>query len=271
MIAVEPSQITVRRAATVLLVRDGARGVEVFMLRRNPESEFVGGAYVFPGGAVDEHDHHHALADHCVGITDSAASAVLGVEGGGLAFWVAAIRETFEECGLLLAYDRSGELVRFDAPDVVDRFADLRRRVDTTELTMADLCRLEGLTLACDTMHYLSHWITPVGPPRRYDTRFFVARAPDAQAGRHDDREAVDSVWIRPEEALERGQTGDLQIIMPTASNLEAIAGYGTADEVLVAAAEQRATPAPRPHLAAQGEQPRARTPGDAGYQGAIS
>jgi 8-oxo-dGTP pyrophosphatase MutT (NUDIX family) len=266
MSTIDPATIAVRRAATVMLVRDGDVGLEVFMLRRNPASEFVGGAFVFPGGAVDDHDHVGELELYCVGLTDQSASASLGIESGGLAFWVAAIRECFEESGLLLAYDPAGSMVRFDQPDIEARFTELRRRVDNAELTMIDLCMSEGLTLACDTIHYFSHWITPVGPPRRYDTRFFVARAPDAQVGAHDDRETVANLWVRPSDALERSRAGERDIIFPTMRNLDAISRFDSADEVLEAARLQPEVPPALPRLLQENGGTRILLPGDPDY-----
>jgi 8-oxo-dGTP pyrophosphatase MutT (NUDIX family) len=292
MTTLDPSLVEVRPAATVMLVRDGAAGIEVFMLRRNPLSEFVGGAFVFPGGAVDDHDQHPGVSAHCAGLADDDASAALGLDTGGLAFWVAAIRECFEECGLLLAYRTDGSVVRFDDPEVEARFATHRSRVDAGELSMTQLCSAEELALACDSIHYFSHWITPVGPSRRYDTRFFVARAPEAQVGLHDDRETVASLWVRPTEALERAESGELEIIFPTARNLEALTRFATADAVLDAARPDPssralvhepggtrialpgdpghgALPGDPGHGALPGDPGHGALPGDPGYQGA--
>ncbi|MGY6499835.1 MAG: NUDIX hydrolase [Acidimicrobiales bacterium] len=269
MTTLDPSAVELRAAATVMVVRDGDDGVEVFMLRRNPASEFVGGAYVFPGGAVDPHDEADDLESVCGGRTDADASRQLGLERGGLAYWVAAVRECFEECGLLLAYDRSGEVIRFDDGAVTARFDDHRRRVDASELRLVDLCAHEGLTLACDTMHYFSHWITPIGPPRRYDTRFFVAHAPDAQVGAHDDRETVANLWVRPAEALERHQAGELEMIIPTLSNLAALARFDTAAEVIEAARTIAEVPAILPKLVHEDGGARILLPGDPGYDDA--
>src|SRR5262249_8592097 len=161
-------------------------GLEVFMLRRNLQSDFVGGAYVFPGGAVDPHDRHENLEPVCTGRSDANASDQLGIDEGGLAFWVAAIRECFEEAGVLLAYDRHRNVVRFnDDPDREARFQLHRRAVDAGERRLVDICEEEALFLAVDTMYSFSHWITREGAPRRYDTRFFVARAPDGQVPLH--------------------------------------------------------------------------------------
>jgi len=208
--------VAIRDAATVMLVRDDEAGaLEVFMLRRNLQSDFVGGAYVFPGGGVDDHDRYSDLEAVCEGRSDAAASGQLGIDSGGLAFWVAAIRESFEEAGVLLAYD-GDDLVRFDDPATEARFAAHRTAVDGGERRLVDVCRAEGLRLAVDTMYYFSHWITPEGPTRRYDTRFFVARAPAGQVPLHDDREVIANLWIRPSEALARYEAGDYEMIFPT-------------------------------------------------------
>ena len=261
-----PDSVPVRDAATVMLVRDGDDGLEVFMLRRSLDSVFVGGAYVFPGGGVDDHDRHDDLDPVCAGRSDPDASALLGVDTGGLAYWVAAIRESFEEAGVLLAYDRSGALIRFDDPDLDERFRHHRRRVDRSEVRLVDVCAAEGLTLACDVMHYFSHWITPVGPPRRYDTRFFVARAPDAQVPLHDDRETIAHLWVRPADALARHRAGELDMILPTIRNLEAIARFERADDLLEAARATTSVPAMLPRIVAEDGGVRILLPGDPGY-----
>jgi 8-oxo-dGTP pyrophosphatase MutT (NUDIX family) len=249
-----------------MLVRDGHDGLEVFMLRRSLDSVFVGGAYVFPGGGVDEADRHDDLEPVCAGRADADASALLGVDVGGLAYWVAAIRESFEEAGVLLAYDRDGALVRFDDPELDARFRHHRHRVDRGEVRLVDVCAAEGLTLACDAIHYFSHWITPVGPPRRYDTRFFVARAPDAQTPLHDDRETIAHLWVRPADALARHRAGELDMILPTIRNLEAIARFDRADHLLAAAAATTTVPAVLPRIVAEDGGVRILLPGDDGY-----
>lgn len=228
-----PDEVPVRDAATVMLVRDGADGVEVFMLRRNLNSDFVGGAYVFPGGGVDPGDGAPDVEELCVGRSDAQASALLGVASGGLAYWVAAIRESFEEAGLLLAVDDTDAMVRFDDPDVNDRFVEHRRRVDAGEVSLVEVARREGLRLATDRIHYFSRWVTPLGAPRRYDTRFFIAHPPEWQEPIHDDREVIANLWIRPADALERHARGEFELIFPTVRSLEALQRFDTADAVV--------------------------------------
>ena len=261
--------VPVRDAATIMLVRDGdhrERPLEVCMLRRNLESVFVAGAYVFPGGAVDDADRHDDLEAICTGLTDAEASAQLGVERGGLAYWVAAIRESFEEAGVLLAYDRDGKLVRFDDPAVDERFVEHRAAIHRGDRRLVDVCEQEGLTLAVGAAHYFSHWITPLGAPRRYDTRFFVARAPDAQEALHDDHEVIDNLWVRPADALDRARAGELVMIIPTIRNLQAISRFATTDELLAAAAAAADIPRVLPHIVDDGGGLRVVLPGDPGY-----
>jgi 8-oxo-dGTP pyrophosphatase MutT (NUDIX family) len=266
------SEIPVRDAATVMLVRDGDAGMEVFMLRRNLNSDFVGGAYVFPGGGVDDHDRHADLEAICEGRTDAEASDLLGLDaddGGGLASWVAAIREAFEEAGVLLAYDADGAVLDLGDPATEARFETHRKAVDGGERRLVDVCAEEHLRLACDAIHYFSHWITPEGPPRRYDTRFFVARAPERQAYLHDDRETIASTWIRPADALEAHRRKEFDIIFPTIRNLEAIGRFDRADDLLAAAAAIESVPAILPRIVQDADGMRILLPGDPGYDGA--
>lgn len=226
----DPESVPVLDAATVVLLRDGADGIEAVMLRRNLRSDFVGGAYVFPGGGVDPQD----------GDTDR--------------FRVAAIRETFEEAGLLLARRADGSIVSFADGEVADRFVGHRRAVDDGRMTMAQLCDLEGLTMATDGLLALSRWVTPLGAPRRYDTRFFVARAPAGQVALHDDREVIDHLWIRPADALARQEAGGFELILPTRSTLEELADFRTVDDVLDAIAGRSDPPAITPTLRTEGD-----------------
>lgn len=216
-----------------MLVRDGADGLEVFMVRRNLELDFVAGAYVFPGGAVDEADRHADLEELCDGLSDKEASALLGLDEGGLAFWVAAIRECFEEAGVLLARDSGGKVVSLADPATAARFAEHRAAVEAGRLGLVEVCRAEGLRLMTDAIGYFSHWVTPEGPPRRYDTRFFVAEAPSEQEPLHDGGETVASVWVRPSDALVRHAGGELDLILPTVRSLESLSAFESAAEAL--------------------------------------
>lgn len=221
-----------------MLVRDGDVGLEVFMLQRTHGAAFARGQYVFPGGKVDEADHGEVFEPICDGLDDATASARLGLERGGLAWLVAATRECFEEAGVLLARPSGGDQVlRFDDPDVARRFNAARHEVYDASLSLADLCVREGLMLMVDQMHLVDHWITPVGERRRFDTRFFVARAPEAQEPLHDDGETIASLWVGPTDALAMWQAGELQMFPPTVMSLRFLAAHANADEAMAAAA----------------------------------
>jgi 8-oxo-dGTP pyrophosphatase MutT (NUDIX family) len=245
-----------------MLVRD-APELEVFMLRRTLAAEFMGGAYVFPGGAVDAGDRSTELVGRCHGQDDSTASTQLGLHAGGIGFWVAAIREAFEEAGVLLARSAAtGEPVDLDQPGAAVRLEAARREVGRGHRPFVDVVASEDLLLDTGALHLFSHWITPAGAPRRYDTWFFVAAAPEGHAYLHDDSETVASVWIRPADALAGAERGDLEIIFPTMRNLEQLARFATARELL------DAVTASEPRVVADAGGARILLPGDPGYEG---
>jgi 8-oxo-dGTP pyrophosphatase MutT (NUDIX family) len=218
--------VTPLPAATVALVRDAGRGLEVLLLQRNLDSGFVPGAHVFPGGGVDEGDHAAGLWALCAGVDDAAASRVLGMERGGLAYWVAAIRETFEEAGILLACEAEGGIVVVDE-DRAGRLFLHRSALDSGATHLAAILRAEQLRLAADRLVYFSRWVTPEGLPRRYDTRFFLALAPPAQEAAHCNRETIAHAWMRPAEALDRHARAQMNLRTPTLKTLELFAQFG--------------------------------------------
>ena len=211
--ALDPDAVPVRDASTVVLLRDGSEGIEVCLMRHNLDSDFVGGAHVFPGGGVDAADRSVAASLSCVGLDDAEASRRLGLDNGGLAFWVAAIRESFEEAGVLMARRTDGGPVDASDPTVSERLAILRAEVDAATITMAEAAAREGLVLDAGRLHHFSRWITPVGAHRRYDTYFFVAAAPEDQEVRHDDRELIGTNWWTPHEALRRHDDGEIVLL----------------------------------------------------------
>ena len=213
--------VTPRPAATVMLLRD-APDLEVLLLRRAKTTPFAPGAHVFPGGAVDPGDDDARLAEVIDGLDHDAAAAILGADRGGMAFWVAAVRECLEEAGILLAHDDRGP-VGTDHP-VFQELTELRGRIETGAEHLADAYRRLGLRLPLDQLVYVSRWITPEPSPRRYDTRFFAAAMPDGQSAAADEWEAVDVSWWRPAEALESWQAGDIDLIEPTVASLSLLA-----------------------------------------------
>jgi glyoxylase-like metal-dependent hydrolase (beta-lactamase superfamily II)/8-oxo-dGTP pyrophosphatase MutT (NUDIX family) len=233
-----------RSAATLALLRDGARGPEVLLMRRTHLAEFASGAYVFPGGSVDAADRDPALAMLAQGLDDEQASRALGMREGGLAYWIAAIRECCEEAGLLLAYDGGGDIVGIEGEAHRAEFTSRRRALAQGHLALADLLREGGLTLATDKLAYLNRWITQPGRPRRFDTRFFLARAPLRQQSEHDGSELLHHVWLTPEEALARHSRGEVHLLYPTTKTLQTLARFKTVDEALAYARADRPMPA---------------------------
>jgi 8-oxo-dGTP pyrophosphatase MutT (NUDIX family) len=261
--------IPVRPAATIMLL-DDRPDLHVLLLRRRAGSAFVGGMSVFPGGGVDPADAEPEVASLCAGLDDPRASRRLGISSGGLAYWVAALRETFEEAGVLLAIDARGASVDLSPPGLERRFAKLRVESDAGRARLADAVRAEGLRLAVDRVHYAARWITPPGAPRRYDTRFFVAAMPPGQTPVHDDREAVDSAWERPSDALARFARGELALLPPTVGMLRVLAAFRRAgDAVAAAAAHEDGPDAPARLTGDSVRSWRVLLPGDADYDSA--
>jgi 8-oxo-dGTP pyrophosphatase MutT (NUDIX family) len=274
--------VPIRDAATVLLVRDavdddGKASVEVCMLRRNLASEFVAGAYVFPGGSVDPEDGDAEVEALCRGLGDPQASEILGVESGGLAVWVAALRECFEEAGVLLAYTQpeAGEsgptLLDTTDPAMAARFAGYRQGVNNGTIGLLDVCRAEGLVLAVDSVHYVARWITPELAPRRYDTRFFVTAAPVGQVARHDESETIATIWVRPGDALDRFEAGEIELLPPTIANLKNLMPFTTAADAVAWAAAVTDVVTVLPLVLMEDGQILVLRPGDAGYEEALA
>ena len=260
--------MSLRDAATVVLVReadDGAPGFEVFMLLRTVKSDFNAGAYVFPGGGVDRSDGGAAAQARVQRARRRAqASARLGIADGGLAFYLAAIRECFEEAGVLLAADAAGRTLSLHEPAAQQRFAAYRAALNAGQTTLPAICEREHLRLPLDEVHYYSHWITPEGMPRRYDTRFFLCRAPAGQEPLHDGEETVDHCWVRPADALARHAAGGFNLVPATRKQLEFLARHPTVDALLARGARPSDTvPAIQPQLilGADGRPERVRLP----------
>ena len=250
-------------AATVTLVRDAPRGLEVLMLQRSHSLKFMPGVYVFPGGALDAADSSPEMQAMCAGLEDEAASRALGVERGGIAYWVAAIREAFEEAGILLAYDASGNMVSLHG-DAAERYRAHRSSLDERRGDFGAIVREEGLRLAVDRLTYFGHWITPVRAPRRYDTRFFLAVAPERQEARHDNYETIAQVWVRPQEALDLCARETLNMRFPTIKTLEQFTQCATAAELIAVLSSTRVV---RPLLPRMTRDGRTLLPNDPGYE----
>ena len=225
---IDPALVPVSHAATVMLV-DDRPDLHVLMLRRTKKVVFASAMWVFPGGRVDPDDHHDDFNHVCDGLSDAEASTILDVPSGGLAWWIAACRETLEEAGLLLAAGAVDPALLVELTDAV--------RQD--ENRFVELLVDEGLRLDTSLVEEVARFITPVGPPRRFDARFFVAKAPDGQEPIHDNSEIVAWEWVRPSEALERWTAGEFDMMSPTVRMVACLARYETATDVM-AAAKQR-------------------------------
>jgi 8-oxo-dGTP pyrophosphatase MutT (NUDIX family) len=212
-------------AATLLLVRDSAQGLEVFMVVRHHEIDFASGALVFPGGKVDKGDFAPELRRR--------ASGGGGLDAEGFALRVGAIREAFEECGVLFARDAAGRMV--DAA----RFAALapyRAALVEGKLDVGAFLTAEQLTLVMEDMVHFAHWITPDGMPKRFDTHFFLAPVPPGHDAMHDGSESVDSVWLRPLDAVAEAEAGKRTMVFPTRLNLKKLGQSRTVAEAMAAA-----------------------------------
>ena len=220
-----------KSAATIILIRDVDSIAEVFMIKRATKSNF-GGAWVFPGGTVDNEDSKNNILDYCQGLDDKEASSILSLNKGGLGYWVAGVRECFEESGILLAYRENGHLFKPSLDEAII-LNDLRRQLNDGSIFFIEILRKLNLRLAVDRILYLSHWVTPKIESRRYSTRFFITSIANDQEAIHDGYEAVDSLWIKIEKALNDYEQGTFPIIMPTIKNLEAIAGYPSTLSIL--------------------------------------
>ncbi len=258
--------VVARPASILMLVRDGLQGLEVFMMQRTRAADFVPGANVFPGGAVDDIDGQACSLEHCAGMDDAAASRLLGVPSGGLAYWVGALRECFEESGLLLATNGNGEYVDLDEAQACTQFTELRRQLNAGEIGFGDLCRQCGVQLAVDRMIYFSHWITPMGLNRRYDTRFFLAVAPPAQTPSHDDSETVANVWIRPDDALALNKKGEFTLVYATKVTLEELTSYQNVADLMRYANSGRTIAPIMPRIATGRAGKRPLVPGSPAY-----
>lgn len=241
-----------RAAATVVVVRDGPDGIEVLLLRRAERGDHNSGAWVFPGGTVDARDREaHAL---CGGLDDAEASRRLGVSENGLDYYIAALRECFEESGLLYASDARGDAVSAIG-DMTRTLAPWRGFLHHGERSLAEMCQVFEWRLAPDRLVYLSHWLTPLGRLKRFDTRFFVAQAPLAQTSAHDELELVEHLWLKPADALARGDA--LKLMNPTRVTLETIARFDGVRALLEWARAPRRIPLIQPRVATGREGPR--------------
>ena len=224
----DPHQVEVRHAATVLLV-DDRPDLHVLMVHRTAKVVFAPDSWVFPGGKVDPTDHLEDFDTVCSGLSDLEASQILDLEQGGLAWWIAACRETLEEAGLLLATEPL-------APEIV---SGLRRRVEEDESIFPDLLVEHGIQLDVTNIEEIARFITPFGPPRRFDARFMVALTPPDQEPSHDSGEIVNWQWVKPQDALDQWSAGEMNMMSPTVRMVACLSRFDTAEEVMQVARQR--------------------------------
>ena len=258
----DSTDVAPKDASTVILIRDAAAGaaasgIEVFLLRRVKGMAFAGGMTVFPGGGVDPSDAE-AEVDWAGPSVDWWAGRFSTDAARAKALVCAAVRETFEECGVLLA-GPSADTVVADT----SRYAQARTQLETRELSFSDFLKRENLVLRADLLRPWANWITPVGEGRRYDTRFFVAAAPQGQIADGATSEAEEVQWQSPAAALEHWQGGGSILLPPTWSQLTALSAFGSVADVLAAEPE---IPVILPTLITDEEQLRVEFPGQDGY-----
>ena len=215
----------IKPAATVILMREAEEsGFEIFIVKRSSRSSF-GSLYVFPGGKLDPEDTERDLYAYCEGMNDEEASARLGIENDGLSFWIACIRECFEETGVLLT-NPSDSLIK-----EYEKLSSLRKQLNNKEISFKDICISESLRLRTNNIVPCAHWITPAIEPKRFDTRFFLAKVNAKQLASHDGFELTESFWIKPKDALVKLKEGKMNMILPTISNIEQLAEFSSAFE----------------------------------------
>ena len=223
-----------RLAATVILLREAKpKGFEVFLTRRPDDMPFLGGMYCFPGGGVTKEDCAVRAIERCRGLAPEQARRIVGAQFSprqAVGFWVAAVRELFEEVGVLLAIDSSGARVSVSA---ASRIGDKHRALLDKSLSFAGLLASENLYCDLESLAYFSRWQTPAQNPLRFDTRFFVALLPHEQAPMGTSYEVTHSLWLTPEGAMRRYSRGDLPMIFPTFASLRTLADFETLESVM--------------------------------------
>lgn len=219
--------VTPEDAATVMLVREARGGLEVYMTRRQDHLKFMGGYYVFPGGKVDASDLSDVAAERCRFGARDARARLAGVDDArrALGFWVAGIRELFEETGVLVAEDAEGRPLAGLDPV---RLSLLRGELQARRLAFPELLRQEGLHLSLDSLLWFAHWITPSSSPRRFSTFFFIARQPAGQGPQPFTPEIAHAAWVSPDAALEHWRQGRWPLIPPTIASLDTLARYSS-------------------------------------------
>jgi len=236
-----------KKAATVILLRNREPGgFDVFLLKRHAKSSFMGGNYVYPGGRVDLDDGSLEICSLSKGMTLEKSQKTLGDTFSpeeSFAHWVAAIRELFEEAGVLLAYDQNGKLFQPRNQDERDKFLLYRKLLQEGKINICEIAQKEDLLFALDQPHYYAHWITPEAQSQRFDTRFFLTRYPSGQEASHDEKETTAGIWITPKKALEENLKGDVILSPPTLKTLEDLSRFKSIEDIFHSLKEEDIQP----------------------------
>ena len=223
-----------RPAATVVLMRDSDEGIQILLLKRVHSAGFVPGAYVFPGGRVDGEDADPEALRRTPGLTVDTAAERMGLRDAdppAVAYYIAAVREAFEETGILVARNVDGDPIPTAA--VALRVLEVRDRLLDESCSFARALEDLGAHIDDTAIEYVGHWMTPIAEPLRYDARFFAAVVPPESDPAIHTAEMLDAIWISPSSALERTREGSLPMVFPTIKTLESIMDFDTASEVL--------------------------------------
>jgi 8-oxo-dGTP pyrophosphatase MutT (NUDIX family) len=228
-----------KKAATVILLREiKPEGFEVFLLKRHEKSSFMGGNFVYPGGRVDREDGSLEICAQCKGVSPEKAHQLFRgtlPPDESLAHWVAAIRELFEEAGVLLAYDQTGKFIHFKDLTEREKVSHYRDLIHKGKMNICQIAQEEKVFFALDQLHYYAHWITPEARSERFDTRFFLACHPEGQEATYDQKETTLGVWLTPKQALEENLKGNAALSPPTLKTLEDLSRFTSVAEVFKA------------------------------------
>lgn len=249
-------------SATIVLIREAATDPEILMVRRRAGDAF-GDSYTFPGGVVDADES--AAHPFCHGKTAEHADTELCLTTGGLDYYSAAVRELFEETGILLARDVRGRWAFADDTNSESLLRKLRGELNSGALPWAELLHTHDLCVACDALRYFSFWETPVRLPKRWATRFFLAEVPPGQDAEHDGNELTDSRWMTAADVLASGKSGNMKLPFPTRTSLRKFSEFRTVDDMLGWAGDQAAAGVERilPVILGDKEPERVVVPGD--------
>ena len=254
-------------SSSLMIVRDSDIGVQVFMMKRSLRSSF-GGIWVFPGGILEDQDQDIAKKNYCNGIDEQKAKAILNYDQESLTYWIASLRETFEETGALIA-NRDNNSFFTPTEDEAINLERLRSDLNNGKISFISILKQLKLKIALERLIYISHWITPDVETKRYTTRFFLTSLNEEVTMTHDDLEGTDSKWIGINEALEAHKAGRISLIMPTIKNLESISSYKNTQEMISAknAIKAKDIPAIEPKFFKENGQWKGLLPGEYGYE----